>query len=317
MITLTQLSYIVAVDRYGSFKKAAKQCFVTQPTLSMQVQKLEELLGVVLFDRSKQPIEATPPARKIIDQAKTVLREASRISEIINEAQQKVEGLFRLAVIPTLAPYLIPRFTRSFMETYPRVQLVIEESKTEDIIKALRDDAVDAGLLVTPLNEGDITEHPIFEEPFYVYAPDSESFGKGKLLKQSDLPYDRLLLLTEGHCMREQMLNLCEIRDELNTKENQSLLFESGSIETLINMVDHGHGYTIIPYLAAFGQHRRSGSIYSFQAPIPTRQVSLVVHQSSIRRAILEALGQEIKNSLPEDLRQQKPQTQQIAIKRS
>ncbi|MFW7377667.1 MAG: LysR substrate-binding domain-containing protein [Oligoflexus sp.] len=316
MVTLTQLSYIVAVDRCGSFNKAAKQCFVTQPTLSMQIQKLEDHLGIVIFDRSKQPITTTPPGRKIVDQAKVVLREAERIDEIIHEAQQKVEGLYRLAVIPTLAPYLIPRFTRAFIAKYPKVQLVIEETKTEDIITALKMDQIDAGLLVTPLEDSNIIEHPIFDEPFYVYAPQESDFSKKQLITQSDLPTDRLLLLTEGHCLREQMLNLCQIREELNERESQPLLFESGSIETLINMVDQGHGYTIVPHLAAFQNINRSGKFFHFAAPVPSRQVSLVTHRSSIRKAIFEALLQEINLCLPDELKQQQASTKTIAIKR-
>lgn len=315
MITLTQLSYIVAVDRCGSFKKAAKQCFVTQPTLSMQIQKMEDELDIVIFDRSKQPITATPSGRSIIDQAKVVLRESSRIEEIIHDAQHKVEGLYRLAVIPTLAPYVIPRFTKTFLQEYPKVQLVIEESKTEDIVHGLRHDKIDAGLLVTPLEEESIVEYPIFEEPFYVYAPENADFARGQLLTQNELPIENLLLLTEGHCMREQMLKLCTIREELKQREGQSLLFESGSIETLINMVDQGHGFTIIPHLAAIDLEHRQGKIHKFQAPVPTRQVSLVVHRSAIRKAILDALSQVIHESLPENLRSAHTSTQPIQIK--
>ena len=288
MVTLTQLSYLIAIDRYGSFREAAKHCFVTQPTLSMQVQKLEEFLDITVFDRSKQPITATPAGRSIVEQAKIVLRESAKIEEIIKESRGEVEGTLRLGVIPTIAPYLLPRFTRKFIEDYPKAQLIIEECKTEDIIEGLRNNKFDLGLLVTPLEEQDIREIPIVNEKFYVYSND-DSFHNKELLNPNQLPVENMLLLSEGHRMREQMLNLCQLKSEFR-KQNQTLFFESGSIETLVNMVDAGHGFTIIPYLAAFHAQKRQGQVLAFAGPVPVREISLVTHKSSIRTAATQAL---------------------------
>jgi LysR family hydrogen peroxide-inducible transcriptional activator len=302
MITLTQLSYLIAIEKHGSFKKAAKACYVTQPTLSMQLQKLEEDLGVLLFDRTRHPVTPTTPGRQIIEQARVVLRETERIHELVQEAQQTITGEFRLGVIPTLAPYLIPRFCQRFIDQYPKVELIIEESKTEDIVNALRSDRLDAGLLVTPLKESAIVEYPIFQEPFYVYCPADFALPDELAIDQNQLPTEKLLLLREGHCMREQMLNLCRLREEKRRLNHQSLQFESGSIETLINMVDSGHGFTIIPFLALASLRSPKGRIVPFQSPIPTREVSLVVHRSFIKRATLEAMKSSIETSLPAEL---------------
>jgi LysR family transcriptional regulator, hydrogen peroxide-inducible genes activator len=303
MITLTQLQYIVAVERFGHFGQAAKACFVTQPTLSMQIQKLEDDLGVVIFDRSAQPIRATPLGQRILEQSAIVLSQSTRILDIIHEAKEKVEGELRLAVIPTLAPYLLPLFIERFCTAYPKVRLRVEESKTDDILVALRRNQLDIGLLATPLDEPFIKEHPLFLEPFYVYAPKDSALSKLDEVSDADLKDERVLLLAEGHCLRTQMVRVCGHRQGKLHKAAKGFDFESGSIETLCHLVEKGHGYTVIPHLAKTWNVTRSGRVIPFSEPRPSREVSLVVHESFARDATLKALAGSIQESLPAELR--------------
>jgi LysR family transcriptional regulator, hydrogen peroxide-inducible genes activator len=168
-ITLTQLSYVTAVAQTRNFGLAAKTCFISQPTLSMQIQKLEDDLEVTLFDRSKKPVEPTAIGQRIIEQAQVVLQEAKRIEELIKEEKGEISGEFKLGIIPTLAPYLLPLFLKNFTTVYPAVNLIVEEMQTQKIIKMLKEDKIDGGILVTPLNHKGIVEWPIFNDPFLAY----------------------------------------------------------------------------------------------------------------------------------------------------
>ncbi len=305
MLTLTQLEYIVAVEKYGNFRLAAKSRFVTQPTLSMQIQKLEEELGVIIFDRSHQPIVATPIGQKIIDQSRVVLSQAALIAELINREQARIEGELRVAIIPTLAPYLLPLFLQEFVSLYPGVKLHMEESKTDDIIQDLRRNQLDVGILVTPLGEDLLRELPLFQEPFSLYASPTSELALQSEIVEEDLESQGLLLLTEGHCMREQMLKVCGGKKGASERGERQLQFESGSIETLCHLVESGHGYTIIPYLAKSWLTQRTGRIIPFAQPQPSREVSLVVHRSFVKETLLEALASCIRNTLPADLKRE------------
>jgi len=308
VITLTQLEYIVAVQKHGNFGQAAKACFVTQPTLSMQIQKLEDDLGVQIFDRSSQPIRPTPIGQKILEQSQVVLAQTERIQSIIHEAKDSLEGELRLGVIPTLAPYLLPLFIDRFCKAYPGLHVQVQESKTDDIIALLKGNQLDIGLLATPLDEPFIVEHPIFIEPFYIYAQ------KGSALSElDDIKNERVLLLAEGHCLRTQMTRVCNYRESKAKKAKQPFDFESGSIETLCHLVEKGHGYTVIPHLARTWNATRAGSVIPFSDPRPGREVSLVVHRSFAREGLLRALRESIAGSLPPELR--KPDSALKAIK--
>lgn len=302
MITLTQLEYIVAVERHGSFRQAAKACFVTQPTLSMQIKKLEDDLGVVIFDRAAQPIRATPIGRKILEQSAVVLSQAAKLEDLIKDAKDRVEGELRLAVIPTLAPYVLPLFLQRFSDAYPLVQLKVEERTTDSIIEALRQGQTDVGLLATPLEEPMIREVPLFHEPFYVYAKKDSRLAERRELSDEDLANERVLLLAEGHCLRTQVIRVCNYRQSRQKRLRNNFEFESGSIETLCHMVDKGLGYTVIPHLAISWNVTRHGKVIPFAGPQPSREVSLVVHESFAREGILNALASTIQKSLPTDL---------------
>jgi LysR family transcriptional regulator, hydrogen peroxide-inducible genes activator len=304
MLSLTQLQYIVAVERHGSFSQAAKACHVTQPTLSMQVKKLEDDLGVVIFDRSAQPIRATPIGRKILEQSAVVLSQAARLQDLVNEAKDRLDGMLQLSVIPTVAPYVLPLFLQRFSDSYPGVQLKVEERTTDAIIDALREQRTDVGLLATPLDEPMLHELPLFHEPFYVYAKKGSGLAELSQVSDSDLSQERVLLLSEGHCLRTQVMRVCGYRQNRQKKAQSHFEFESGSIETLCHMVDKGLGYTVIPHLAKSWNVTRNGRVIPFSEPQPSREVSLVVHESFARDALLRALAQCIVRSLPPELQQ-------------
>jgi LysR family hydrogen peroxide-inducible transcriptional activator len=304
MLSLTQLQYILAVERHGSFSQGARACHVTQPTLSMQIKKLEDELGVVLFDRSAQPIRATPIGRKILEQSAVVLSQAARLQDLVNEAKERLSGLLHLSVIPTLAPYVLPLFLQRFSESYPDVQLKVEERTTDAIIEALREHRTDVGLLATPLVEPMLRELPLFHEPFYVYAKKGGRLAELKEVSDDDLSRERVLLLSEGHCLRTQVMRVCGYRQNRQKKASSHFEFESGSIETLCHMVDKGLGYTVIPHLAKSWNVTRHGRVIPFADPQPSREVSLVVHESFAREAMLRALEDSIVRSLPPELQQ-------------
>ena len=302
-MTLTQLEYVVAVDKHRHFGKAAKACFVTQPTLSMQLQKLEQDLDLIIFDRSKNPIVPTLEGEGIIKQAKIVIREHARIMDIVRSGKEHISGHFKLGVIPTLAPYILPLFLTRFCSKFPGVRLIVEECKTEDIVKYLEDDSLDAGLLVTPLHEDSLIERVLFYEPFYLFAgPNHPILGKKKI-KQDELNLDELWLLNKGNCFRDQVLNICT-ETTSGQVENERVKFESGNFETLKNMVLAGSGYTILPHLAVKQlSAQRKKLVREFATPVPTREISLVHGRSFQKERIIEALEKEIISIVPKELK--------------
>ena len=314
-ISLTQLEYIVEVAKKQSFGLAAQSCFVTQPTISMQINKLEEELGVILFDRTKKPVELTPIGRKIIEQARIAIQEVSRIEELVHSGKGEVEGEFKLGVIPTLAPYLLPLFLESFVTKYPKVDLIIEELQTLSIIKKLKEDSLDAGILVTPLNIKGILEKHLFYEPFIVYLAPHHPLHKLKNVSEKDLSLSDIWLLNEGHCFRDQAMDLCKKRKMAGWVQ-RNLVFESGNLETLKRLVDKKFGYTLLPFLATLDLPAREAKkkLRFFKSPVPTREVSLVTSRSFLKQSIIEALLENIVSSLPEELQKKKTKTRIVEL---
>lgn len=303
-MTLTQLEYVVAVDKFRHFGKAAKSCFVTQPTLSMQLQKLEEELDLIIFDRSKNPIVPTLEGKLVIEQAKIVIKEHRKVAEIAQVSKNQVKGDFRLAVIPTLSPYVIPLFLKSFSENYPDVNLIIEECKTEDIITLLQSDKIDAGLLVTPLHDDTLIERVLFYEPFYLFVSPDHPLATKPEIHESDLSSEEIWLLHEGHCFRDQVLKLCQ-RKRPGTGTLPNVRFESGNLETIQNVILKNSGYTLLPHIAvnnlspARRKHVRELNI----KPVPTREISIVHSRTFLKEKIIDAIQQEIINNAPKELK--------------
>jgi LysR family hydrogen peroxide-inducible transcriptional activator len=303
-MTLVQLEYIVAVDTYRSFVSAADKCFVTQPTLSMQVQKLEEFLNVKIFDRSKQPIVPTEIGAQIIAQARIVLQENKKIKEIISSQQQDVIGELKIGIIPTIAPYLLPKVIASMLEKYPDLKLLIWEYTTEDIIHHLKTGVIDCGILATPLVDANIAETPMYYENFVSYISKNSKLFKKKAIDADDLEDENIWLLNEGHCMRSQVLNICR-----STKNNrlQSLTYNTGSVETLIRMVDVNDGATLLPELALADLNTKQlNKVRYFKSPEPVREISLVTHKNFIKKRMLNALKEEVLAIIPKTMKNRK-----------
>jgi LysR family hydrogen peroxide-inducible transcriptional activator len=306
-MTFVQLEYIVAVDTYRHFATAAGHCFVTQPTLSMQVQKLEEELGLKVFDRSKQPVIPTEAGRAIIEQARRILSEKQLITEIVQEKKGILTGELRIGIIPTLAPYLLPLFVQNFSAKYPQIKLVVNELTTGLVVTQLREGRIDVGVLVTPLQENGIREQVLFYEELLVYVSRKNAAYKKTYMLAQDIDPSKLWLLEEGHCFRSQIVRLCELRKA--SKEGSHFDYEAGSLETLRRMVELNDGITILPELAALDlTGRQQQLIRHFKRPAPMREVSLVVHRDFVKQRLVQALHQEILRSIPEKIRQNKNQ---------
>jgi LysR family hydrogen peroxide-inducible transcriptional activator len=306
-MTLVQLEYIIAVDTWRHFANAAESCFVTQPTLSMQIQKLEEELDIKIFDRSKQPVVPTETGAEIIEQARAIVAGKNNLLETIQAKKGMLVGELRIGIIPTLAPYLLPLFIQSFTKKYPAVRLVIHEMMTELIISRLREGKIDAGILVTPLQEPGIREFVLFYEELMAYVSRKNDMYEKTYVLPEDIDPDKLWLLEEGHCFRSQIVNLCELQKM--SRENSHFDYEAGSIETLRRMVEMNDGITIIPELATLDMpSRQTQLIRHFRKPSPMREVSLVVHRNQVKKRLIDMLRQEILLTIPEKIRKNKTQ---------
>ena len=301
-MTLTQLQYIIAVDNHRHFARAAESCFVTQPTLSMQIHKLEEELGVTVFDRSRKPLQPTDIGIKILEQARTVVNEEKRINEIIQEHKGEIAGSFRLAIIPTVASTLLPRFLKCFISQYPKVNLEIEELQTKVILERLKNGLLDAAILATPLKQDGIMEKPLYYEPFMAYTPEDHRLFKEKFIGNSDLIADDILLLHEGHCFRNSVIKLCN--SLFDKTKNNGVKLESGSFETLIKLSKQGFGMTLVPYLKAIELKNieLEGTIKPFANPQPIREISLIHHRTHLKISIIEALSKCVQENVPEHM---------------
>lgn len=287
-MTITQLKYVLAIAENKNFTKAAEKAFVTQPTLSMQIQKLEEELDVQIFDRSKKPIELTEIGKKIVNQARNIVNEANRISDIVDQQKGFIGGEFKLGIIPTVMPTLLPMFLKTFIKKYPKVKILIEELPTETIIDHLGAGHLDAAIAATPLNNDSIVERPLYYEPFVAYIPDNHRlFNKGELSPR-DLDLDDMLLLEDGHCFRDGVINLCKAHKKI---EPEHFSLESGSFETLVRLANEGLGMTLLPYLHTLQIHGdEKKCLRSFKSPAPAREVSLIYDKSGLKIQIINVL---------------------------
>ena len=287
-MTITQLKYVLAVAEHQNFTTASEKCFVTQPTLSMQIQKLEDQLGVIIFNRKKKPIQLTPIGVKIIEQAKVIVDESNRINDIVDQQKGFIGGDFKLGVIPTIIPTLLPLFLKSFIKKYPKVNLRIEELTTEEIIKKLTDGHLDAGIAATPLENEAIKERVLYYEPFVGFVNDSHRLSSEKKLSVDTLNIDDILLLEDGHCFKDSILNICSA---LKVGNSNHFKLESGSFNTLIKLSKEGLGMTLLPYLHTLDLKENDKKyLREFNAPTPSREVSIIYHKSQLKIQLIEAL---------------------------
>jgi len=287
-MTITQLQYVLAVAEHKNFTLAAEKCFVTQPTLSMQIQKIEEELNILIFDRSKKPIQLTAIGQKIVEQAKNIVNEAGKIKDIVEFQKGFIGGEFRIGIIPTIMPTLLPMFLNNFIKKYPKIKLIIEELNTNEIITRLKNGHLDAAIAATPLEDEKIKEIVLYYEPFVAYVPENNIISQKAEIEISDLNLDEILLLQDGHCFRDGILNLC--KNQAMTGKN-SFQLESGSFETLIKLADEGLGTTLLPYLHTLNLNEKDKlKLRQFKEPKPAREVSLIYPKSELKIHIIDAL---------------------------
>ncbi len=294
-MTLVQLEYVLAVAEHKNFTLAADKSFVTQPTLSMQIQKLEKELEIEIFDRSVHPIKLTQIGEKVVQQAKNILKESGKMSQLVFEEKGQLEGDFKIGVIPTVLPTLVPLFYKTFQKAFPKTNLFIQEMQTDEILIALHDGSLDFGIVVTPLHENQIVEKILYYEPMVGYIPASHTYHSKKFIETSDLDIEDLLLLKEGHCFRNNVLNLCEPAK----LKSQPVKLDSGNLDTLVKLANEGYGMTLLPSLQAEDLPKEyQKNIRYFKDPPPTREVSLVYHQSNLRKSFEENLSKTIQSVL-------------------
>ena len=298
-MTIQQLEYILAVDRYRHFARAAEHCGVTQPTLSAMIQKLEDELGVKIFDRRIQPVIPTNIGEKIIEQAKQIQAQVAQVKEIIYEEKHLVNGTFKLAVLPTIAPYLLPRFFPQLKDKYPGIDIRVIEKKTHEVIAGLLNEEFDAAIIASYPDSPHLSGEILFYEEFLGYVSAKETIFKNELIRTSDVSGTRLWLLDEGHCFRDQLMRFCQ----METVKSNQMTYQLGSLETFMRMVENGQGMTFIPELAALqlndGQKK---FVRPFAIPRPTRSIVLTTRKDYIRKSLLEVIKKEVQQSIPNEM---------------
>ena len=308
-MTLQQMEYVLAVDRFRHFARAAAHCRVTQPTLSAMIQKLEDELDAPIFDRSHQPVRPTAIGARIIEQARLALAQADGIRQIVAEEKHSLTGLFRLGILPTIAPYLIPRFFPQLRRQHPQLDIRVTEMKTEQVKAALHSGEVDAGIVAALPGMDGFVRNLLFYEPFLAYVSrGSELFGHD-IIRTSDLANAQLWLLDEGHCLRDQMVKFCQLK---SVRANQEV-YRLGSMETFMRMVEGGEGVTFIPGLAVdqLSESQRE-LVRPFAIPRPARQIVMLTDRLFIRHTLLQAVAEEIRASVPAEMLVLQPS--QVAI---
>jgi LysR family hydrogen peroxide-inducible transcriptional activator len=301
-MTINQLEYVVAVDSYRHFATAAEKCFVTQPTLSMQIQKLEEELRITIFNRRIQPVIPTIAGTEIIRLARTAIREFKKINETVKALKKKVKGQLRLGIIPTLAPYLLPLFVEKFTAKYPEIELIVDEFITDEITRLLKIDLLDTGIISTPLNDNDLREIPLFYEKILIFIDNQHYLGKEINIKVNDIPVNDLWTLSSKHCFSSQVVNLC-IKNKTRTKKS-NFQYHSGSFENLIRFSEITHRLTLIPELLmnSIAENKKL-MVKEIIEPVPAREISIVAHKSFVKENLVNLLKEEILNIVPDKMK--------------
>ncbi|MBC7450259.1 MAG: LysR family transcriptional regulator [Cytophagales bacterium] len=304
-LSIQQLLYFKYVVDTGSLTQAAAACFVSQPALSMQLKKMEDETGLILIDRSRQPMLPTEAGKKVYQYAQQILGKMNELEDSLSTFKDSVEGQLHIGIIPTLAPYLLPHFIGNFTKAYPKLQIRISELKTENIIRKINTDQLDAGILITPIKEPYIKEQPLFYEEFKAYIKTSDKkIAAKEFISMEELLDHRLWMLEEGNCFRDQTINLCGIA-QTNYREGY-FNYESGNIETLLRMVDTEGGVTLVPELATIGfnaKQQRMVKQIGKSAQHPVREVSLVYSREHHKKNLLDKLKSCIIDSLPDEVK--------------
>lgn len=301
-MTIVQLEYIIAVDTYRHFVTAAEKCNVTQPTLSMQIKKLEEELNISIFDRSKQPVEPTVIGTRIIEQARSIVKGKDRITDLIDNTRNSLAGEIRIGIIPTIASYLVPLFIPQLVEKYNELNIFVEELMTHEVIEKMKRGQIDIGIVSTPVSEEGIDEHPVYYEPFALYVSEDHKLFMQDKISSYDINLDEMWLLSDGHCFRNHVVNLCGETDYIPKKLKFG--YKTGSLEVLMRFVDSHYGYTLLPYLATLGlTDEKKKKVRFFKEPSPKREISVITPEGFLKDKLLDAIKHEIRINIPKELR--------------
>jgi len=298
-MNLRDLKYIITVAETRHFGKAAERCFVSQPTLSGQIKKLEEELGVTIFERTQRSVEVTPVGEAILEHARQILEQADVIEQLAQAHQDPLAGPLRIGAIPTLSPYLMPLILLPIKKHYPQMKLVLSEELTDTLLHRLRNHEIDAALLATPVGEPDLEALPLFDEPFYIAYPRQHPFYAKEKITRRDLEGENLLLLAEGHCLAKQAMDVCHLKEREQQGELADL--RAASLETLLQLVAAGFGCTLVPALAMRGSWTSGSGVVAQPLALPDayRRVSLVFRHSYPRQQALKAFAGIIQDNLP------------------
>lgn len=298
-MNLQQLEYILAVDELRHFAKAAEYCNVTQPTLSAMIQKLEDELNAKLFDRTTQPVQPTLTGKKVIEQARIALRQTNLIKDIVKEEVLSLSGVFRIGVLPTIAPYLLPRFFPGILEEHNSLDIRVTELKTQNCLEALKAGDIEAALIAGPADGDNFHSIPLYYESFLGYVSKRDALFKKEMIRSSEISGEQLWLLDEGHCFRDQLMRFCQ----LESAQSCQIAYKLGSMETFMRMVESGKGITFIPELAVLQlSEEQKRLVRPFAMPRPTRRIYMVTRTDFIRHTLLNMLTEKIKASIPKEM---------------
>lgn len=290
-MNIQQFQYVLAVAENRHFETAAEKCFVTQSTLSTMISKLEEELGIRIFDRKKKPVEMTAEGLLLIERLKIINNEIEKLKELAGEIKGDVKGNLRMAVLPTIAPFLLPLFLQNFAARFPNLNIVVEEHTTAEIIRRIKSRELDMGIISIPITEPDLVEHKLYDEPFVFYNASSSGNSQVAVKK---LDMSNLCLLEEGHCMRTQIIKLCDLHKK-RIHHNLNFEYKAGSIDSLLRFVKVNKATTLLPYLATIGMSQTEMShISQFADPVPMRSIGIVVHRHFVKKKILDILQKDI-----------------------
>lgn len=300
-MTFNQLSYALALSKHGNFKRAAEHLEISQPALSLQVQKLEEEIGFKLFNRNTSPIEVTEDGKQFLYKAQEVMSGVKQLQNFTSEIQEDYSGKLIIGIIPTLAPFLMPLFVESIEQDYPNLQLIIKEQITERVVNNVRNGDLDVGIISTPIQTPGIKSIPLFYEQFYVYTSGSEVDTSE--FKLEDINYDKLWLLDEGNCFRDQINNFCDLQ---SIREGKNLIYQSNSIDALIRIVDTKGGMTILPELTSLCLNSyQEENLKTISGKPKAREISLIVTNKYDKERYVEVLKTYIQKNIPHHMMDQ------------
>lgn len=304
-MNLQQLEYLLELNKQRNYKSAADKLFITQPALTIQIKNLEEDLGVKIFDRTKKPIIPTEIGVELIEQSRIIIKEISRLKDIVSQSQKQLKGNLRIGIIPTVAPYLVPFFINKFTKNYSEIKLEIKEIVTEDIISALKERELDAGIIVTPFDVQGMKTFPLFYEDLFAYTSQNHTLYKKKKISSYEISLDDVWLLKEGNCFRNQVINICSAKMRKNSSKD--FYYESHSIDALMKIVDTREGMTIIPELALGNLSKeKNPMVKPFDDFYPQREVSLIVQRNHLKKNMIDAFKSLIEQSIPQKMLKQK-----------